>query len=201
MRLLQLWYHLDAAWLTDTRPSIAAAILAGGLARRMGGANKAGLRSATERIIDRSCGCSARSPTRCSSSRPERRLLRTSDGGRARCVAGAGPLGGIYTALIASPRERTLIVGCDLPFLTLPLLQRLAAPATADLVIPRTQRGYEPLCATWSAACAGVLRRRIEAEIEDRARRGRIARRGNRAGSPGVLRSARPALCERQHAA
>src|SRR4029450_4526377 len=37
----------------NTRPPIAAAILAGGLARRMGGANKAGLRIGDERIIDR----------------------------------------------------------------------------------------------------------------------------------------------------
>ncbi len=78
-------------------------------------------------------------------------------------IAGAGPLGGIYTALLASTRERTLIVGCDLPFLTLPLLERLAAPSAAELVIPRSSRGYEPLCATWAAPCAGVLRRRIEA--------------------------------------
>ena len=59
--------------------------------------------------------------------------------------SGAGPLGGIYTALTASPRARTLIVACDLPYLSLPLLQRLAAPSDADLVIPRTERGYEPL--------------------------------------------------------
>ena len=38
---------------SDTPPRIAAAILAGGMARRMGGANKAGLRIGNERIIDR----------------------------------------------------------------------------------------------------------------------------------------------------
>src|SRR4029450_5598916 len=37
----------------NTRPPIAAAILAGGLARRMGGANKASLQIGNERIIDR----------------------------------------------------------------------------------------------------------------------------------------------------
>ena len=35
-------------------------------------------------------------------------------------------------------------------------------PSDADLVIPRTARGYEPLCAAWSAACAGPIRRRIQ---------------------------------------
>jgi molybdenum cofactor guanylyltransferase len=148
---------------TDTRPPIAAAILAGGLARRMGGANKAGLRIGDERIIDR-----------------QLRLLRqVADpvfivAGSAEpfqefqievvpdVVSGAGPLGGIYTALTASPCERTLIVACDLPYLSLPLLERLAAPSDADLVIPRTGRGYEPLCAAWSAACAGLIWRRIQ---------------------------------------
>jgi molybdenum cofactor guanylyltransferase len=147
----------------NIRPPIAAAILAGGLARRMGGANKAGLRIGDERIIDR-----------------QLRILRQiADpvfivAGTAEpfqdleievvpdAVSGAGPLGGIYTALTASPCERTLIVACDLPYLSLPLLQRLAAPSDADLVIPRTERGYEPLCAAWSAACAGPIWQRIQ---------------------------------------
>jgi molybdopterin-guanine dinucleotide biosynthesis protein A len=150
--------------MIDGGTPIAAAILAGGLARRMDGANKADLRIDGERIVER-----------------QLRLLRVvadlvfivsnrsedfsglgveviSD-----AIEGAGPLGGIYTALLASCRERTLIVGCDLPFLTLPLLERLAEPSDAELVIPRSPRGYEPLCATWARQCAGVLRRRIDA--------------------------------------
>jgi molybdenum cofactor guanylyltransferase len=148
---------------SDIPPPIAAAVLAGGRARRMAGANKAALQIGNERIIDR-----------------QLRLLRqVAD--PVFIVAGAtepfqelqvtvvpdivpdtGPLGGIYTALTASPRARTLIVACDLPYLSLPLLQRLAAPSDADLVIPRTERGYEPLCATWSAACSAPIWRRIQ---------------------------------------
>ena len=147
----------------NTRPPIAAAILAGGLARRMGGANKAGLQIGNERIIDRQLRilrqiadpvfavASAAEPFQ------ELDIKVVPD-----VVSGAGPLGGIYTALTASPHERTLIVACDLPYLSLPLLQRLAAPSDADLVIPRTARGYEPLCAAWSAACAAPIWRRIQ---------------------------------------
>jgi molybdopterin-guanine dinucleotide biosynthesis protein A len=147
----------------NTRPPIAAAILAGGLAVRMGGANKAGLRIGSERIIDRQLRllrqiadpvfivAATAEPFR------ELQIEVVPD-----VVAGAGPLGGIYTALTASPRDRTLIVACDLPYLSLPLLERLAAPSDADLVIPRTERGYEPLCAAWSAACAGPIRQRIQ---------------------------------------
>jgi len=31
----------------------------------------------------------------------------------------------------------------------------------ADLVIPRTSRGYEPLCAVYSRACAASIRERL----------------------------------------
>jgi molybdopterin-guanine dinucleotide biosynthesis protein A len=75
---------------------------------------------------------------------------------------GTGPLGGIYTALVSSPHPRTLVIACDLPFLSLPLLEMLTRDSDADLVIPRSARGYEPLCATWSTACAAAIRRRIE---------------------------------------
>jgi molybdenum cofactor guanylyltransferase len=144
--------------------SIAAAILAGGLARRMNGANKAHLRIGAERIVERQLRLlrTVADPVFIVSNRSEDfsglGVEVVPD-----VIAGAGPLGGIYTALLASTRERTLIVGCDLPFLTLPLLERLAAPSAAELVIPRSSRGYEPLCATWAAPCADVLRRRIEA--------------------------------------
>ena len=147
----------------NTRPPIAAAILAGGLARRMGGANKAGLQIGNERIIDRQLRilrqvadpvfivASVAEPFQ------ELQVRVVPD-----IVAGAGPLGGIYTALTASPCDRTLIVACDLPYLSAPLLERLAAPSNADLIIPRSERGYEPLCAAWSAACAEPIWRRIQ---------------------------------------
>jgi molybdopterin-guanine dinucleotide biosynthesis protein A len=77
-------------------------------------------------------------------------------------IAGAGALGGIHAAIAQSPAERTIVVACDMPFLSVELLQRLARPTNADVVIPRSARGYEPLCAAWSAACEAPIRRRIE---------------------------------------
>ena len=148
---------------SDTPPRIAAAILAGGMARRMGGANKAGLRIGNERIIDRQLRLLRQIADPvfivAASAEPFQELEITVVPD---VVPGAGPLGGIYTALTASRCARTLIVACDLPYLSLPLLDRLAAPSDADLVIPRTTRGYEPLCATWSATCAGAIWRRIQ---------------------------------------
>src|SRR5262245_58976069 len=65
---------------------------------------------------------------------------------------GHGSLGGIYTAIAQSPHDRTLVVACDMPFLSRALLEHMAR-LDADLVIPRTPRGYEPLCAIYSRAC------------------------------------------------
>jgi molybdopterin-guanine dinucleotide biosynthesis protein A len=150
--------------MPDAAAPIAAAILAGGHARRMQGANKAHLRIDGERIVERQLRLlrDVADPVFIVSNRQQD----FSDLGVEvvpDAIADAGPLGGIYTALRHSPHARTLIVGCDLPFLSLPLLERLTAPSTADLVIPRSGRGYEPLCATWAAGCAALLEQRIAA--------------------------------------
>src|SRR5271155_4337243 len=52
---------------------------------------------------------------------------------------GAGPLGGIATALRASPAQWSLVVACDLPYLHKSWLDYLVARAlvsTADAVVP-----------------------------------------------------------------
>jgi molybdenum cofactor guanylyltransferase len=150
--------------MTQEKQSIAAAILAGGQARRMAGANKATLRIGSRTMIDRQLALlrQVADPVFVVSGRSDR-----SQGvDQATTIVpdllpGTGPLGGIYTALVSSPHPRTLVIACDMPFLTLPLLQMLTRPSDADVVIPRSTRGYEALCATWSAAAADVLRRRI----------------------------------------
>ena len=78
--------------------------------------------------------------------------------------ADCGALGGIYSALLASDRPWTLVLACDMPFLSLPLLQRLTrVPAPGvDMVMPRTHDGPQPLCAAYAARCADAVRRRIE---------------------------------------
>ena len=142
------------------RAPLAAAILTGGRASRMGGVRKATLAIGGTSVIERQLVAlrqvadpvflvtSAQAP---------------SEGGLA-IVRDAfpdhGALGGIYTAIAASPRERTIVVACDMPFLSAALLEHMAG-IDADLVIPRTERGYEPLCAIYSRACAESIRERL----------------------------------------
>jgi molybdopterin-guanine dinucleotide biosynthesis protein A len=64
---------------------------------------------------------------------------------------GEGPLGGILTALDVATAP-TLVVACDLPWLTASTLQAVIAAAVAspdaDVVAASTDR-LEPLCALW----------------------------------------------------
>lgn len=77
-------------------------------------------------------------------------------------VPGAGPLGGIYTAICAAATDRTLVVACDMPFLRADLLAYLIDAADGyDAAVPRTADGYQPLCAVYSKACAAPIRERI----------------------------------------
>jgi molybdopterin-guanine dinucleotide biosynthesis protein A len=78
---------------------------------------------------------------------------------------GAGPLGGIATALRASIAPWNLIVACDLPYLTQPWLEFLVARALAsqaDAVVPTNSRGAEPLCAVYHQRCEPAIRAALE---------------------------------------
>lgn len=80
-----------------------------------------------------------------------------------------GPLGGIHAALQSSTSDLNLILGVDLPLVTPQLLEFLlskAAGSPAALVtVPRTIRGWQPLCA--------VYRREFRQVAEDALRAGR----------------------------
>lgn len=74
---------------------------------------------------------------------------------------GAGPLGGIATALRVSPAEWNLVVACDLPYLTqdwLDFLVARARPSNADALLPMNFNGAEPLCAMYHKRCEAALR-------------------------------------------
>jgi molybdopterin-guanine dinucleotide biosynthesis protein A len=76
-------------------------------------------------------------------------------------LPGAGPLGGIGTALRASVAPWNLIVACDLPYLTrewLEFLVERALVSNADAVLPMNERGAEPLCAMYNKRGGRAIR-------------------------------------------
>lgn len=62
-----------------------------------------------------------------------------------------GPLGGIATALRMIERPRVLVVACDMPCLSIPLLSWMAGRRSdADVLIPRTGDGrWQPMHAIY----------------------------------------------------
>jgi molybdenum cofactor guanylyltransferase len=78
---------------------------------------------------------------------------------------GAGPLGGIATALRAAAASWSLIVAIDLPYLTRAWLEYLIARAlasSADAVLPMNARGAEPLCAMYHRRAEPAIRKALE---------------------------------------
>jgi molybdopterin-guanine dinucleotide biosynthesis protein A len=79
---------------------------------------------------------------------------------------GEGPLGGIITALedagkSAARTEWNAIVSCDMPFLTrewMEFLVERAVKSDAQVMVPHSAHGPEPLCACWRTDAAETLR-------------------------------------------
>jgi len=77
-----------------------------------------------------------------------------------------GPLGGIHAALAQSVAELNLMLAVDMPFVSgdlLAFLLRQASESTAIVIVPRTRRGLQPLCAVYRAAFADVAEKAIRA--------------------------------------
>jgi|SRR5580658_7026675 molybdopterin-guanine dinucleotide biosynthesis protein A len=83
---------------------------------------------------------------------------------------GEGPLGGIVTALLETQQREpacdwNLMVSCDMPFLTAEWLRFLAgraAKSAAQVVVPHSAHGPEPLCACWRTDAASTLQAAFE---------------------------------------
>jgi molybdopterin-guanine dinucleotide biosynthesis protein A len=87
---------------------------------------------------------------------------------------GEGPSGGILTALQhvneedRSYESRSLIVSCDMPFLTQEFLSTLwehASRSPTQVVVPQSRNGLEPLCAVWRGDAVAAVQRVFDAGV------------------------------------
>jgi molybdopterin-guanine dinucleotide biosynthesis protein A len=142
-------------------------ILAGGEARRYGGAAKGLERVGGRRIIDRVAQVLAAAA--------DDLLLVANDPDAAAWLPGVpvaadvrpgnGSLGGIHAALTRAARP-ILVVAWDMPFVPAALLRALRALGRgADVAVPESTstRGVEPLCAYYDPACLGAIDRHLDA--------------------------------------
>jgi molybdenum cofactor guanylyltransferase len=146
--------------------SVAAAIIAGGPARRLGGATKPLLEIAGRAVADRQLAVL----------RPifPRLFVVANDPAPWRLrgvevfpdrVAGAGPLAGLSAALeAAGDAEAVVCLAGDLPFLSPALLMALRDRAPeADALAPRPAGRAEPLCARYALRARAVVDVRLAA--------------------------------------
>lgn len=150
----------------------AAAILTGGLARRLHGRDKSALviegRSILERQLESVAPIAADILIVTSLARaadfPTARLPP-----RARVVfdhyPGTGPLGAVLTALEAAPGAAVFVLAADMPHVPAAFIAALIAlhhrPGDPHATVPFSARGPEPLCAAYATGAAPVLRAAI----------------------------------------
>ncbi len=81
---------------------------------------------------------------------------------------GRGALGGLYTAVASATQPLVAVVACDMPFASARLIEaasRLLVEEEADVVIAKSDEGYEPFHAVYRrATCLPAIESAIESD-------------------------------------
>jgi len=145
---------------------LAAAIVAGGAATRLGGAAKSQLvvagRAIAERQLEVLRAAFARVLVVANDPAPWASFDIEVVGD---AFPGAGPLAGVHAALVATREHAGVVcVAADMPFLAPPLLALLRDHAPdAAAVVPRVGGRAEPLLARWARGCLPDIEARLAA--------------------------------------
>jgi len=140
----------------------AAAILAGGRGKRLGGTLKGLVRIGGEPIVQRQL--------RVLGPLVDERLIVSRDttpyaSCDARLVVdlhpGVGPLAGLEAALEATTAESLLVFACDLPFLDAALVTALRDAPAAEAVVARLDGKAQPLAARYARSVLPRVQRRL----------------------------------------
>ena len=133
-----------------------AAILAGGLATRLGGCDKSALLVDGRAILDRQIDALTPLVEDLMIVGHSVNVAHLIPGARviADIVPGCGPLGGLHAALTSARGDVLFLVACDMPYVSSAFVEHLLSLAgEADAIVPQTERGYHPLCAVYTRAC------------------------------------------------
>lgn len=139
-------------------PEVTAIILAGGKSQRMG-SNKALLKYGDTTFIERQIA---------RLSKIFREIILSANDASIYAhlplpvvpdvIPGKGPLSGICAGIMRATNHYTFAVACDMPFLSEKVILHLKKFITDyDVVVPRTERGLEPLHAFYSKNCIAPM--------------------------------------------
>lgn len=143
-------------------------ILAGGQSKRLGGQNKAFIRIGGRRIIDRILEVYTRLF--------DQIVLVTNDPAAYMDVdalivsdhyALRSSLNGLHAGLFAAAHEYAFVTACDTPFVMEALIACLLdhIDPHADLIIPSTASGYEPMFAIYKKTCLPAMVWQLERDL------------------------------------
>ena len=143
-------------------------ILAGGLNKRFDGQNKAFIRIGGKRIVDRLLDVYGRLF--------DQIVLVTNDPAAYMDVdalivsdhyAVRSSLNGLHAGLFAAAHEHAFFAACDTPFIKGELILRLLETVTrkADIVVPSTSAGYEPMFAVYKKTCLPAMVWQLERDL------------------------------------
>jgi molybdopterin-guanine dinucleotide biosynthesis protein A len=143
---------------------IAAALLVGGRARRFDGTRKPALvvgeQTIVERQLDAIRGAGIRSVWmigRWGAELPDG-VTHVPD-----LVDNAGPLGGLYSALLIAVAPVVVVLAGDMPFVQTSFVRTIASvPADVDAIVPRDAAGWHPLAAAYRRGVASRIKARID---------------------------------------
>lgn len=139
-------------------------IIAGGKSSRMG-TNKAfvtiGEQTLIERIIERTQNIGQQETMLITNTPAVYRRLNLPMYGDV--VYDSGSLGGIYTAIHHSKTSHTIVIACDMPFVSAELLKFMMGKAdNADVVVPTVEGYPQGLHAIYSKNCLEPIRAKID---------------------------------------
>ena len=81
-------------------------------------------------------------------------------------VPGQGPLGGIFSGLLASQDNYNFVVACDMPFINSRLIKYMRRNSAGfDVVVPKINNRYEPLFSIYSKSCLKYIKPLLDKKI------------------------------------
>jgi len=147
-------------------PEMTGIVLAGGKATRMGGAcDKAFLKIDNETIINRQLRILKQIfkeiiivTNSTDSYKDTKGVTIISD-----IIRERGPIGGIYSGLLASHSFYNFVVACDMPFLNESLIRYMISNMRGyDVIMPKIDGRNQPLFCVYSKKCVSVIKRLIK---------------------------------------
>lgn len=140
------------------------AVLAGGRARRLAGADKALLDLGEGPLLGRTLALLGPLTTGVAVIGDPHRYTDLGVPVHPDLRPGCGPLGGLETALRVSDAPHVLLLACDLPFVGEHLLEALLeAPEGPDVVVPHRRGVDETLCARYSLRLLSAVEASLDA--------------------------------------